>query len=266
MRSHTIVVLLLSVTLACTTSKATSAQTATLYDNFNQQFLSPSKWNTSGACFTANGQELECVREIQHGKLRLAHRSFGQNDSDSGAQFGEVNVRFTNAALIKGISTDLVIQDVEEVNCVANPTFFAAAAHFDGNFFNTGNGDPTDDIGAHIVFGRSFSDPPGQISIFSQLSRGFNFGIDFTWLGTVSIGTPITATLTWDQSNHQFIVSWTNHITHKKTQATLPYNFADAATPTNAYKEIGVNTSPANCTATPTWVYMETDFDNVYIQ
>jgi hypothetical protein len=266
MRAHTIVVLLLCVTIACATPKTTSAQTATLYDNFNEQFLSPAKWNTFGACFTTNGQELECVREIQHGKLRLAHRSFGQNDSDAGAQFGEVNVRFTNPALIKGISTDLVIQDVEEASCVANPTSFATAAHFDGNFFNTGSGDPSDDIGAHIVFGRTFSDPPGQISIFSQLSRGFSFGIDFTLLGTVSIGTPITATLTWDQSSHQFIASWTNRITHKRTQATLPYNFSDTDAATNAYKEIGVNTTPANCTATPAWAYMETDFDNVYIQ
>src|SRR5262245_66629589 len=46
-----------------------------LYDAFNQKFLDPTKWATSSPCFTWT--VLECLREIQHGQLRLAVRGSG---------------------------------------------------------------------------------------------------------------------------------------------------------------------------------------------
>jgi len=100
--------------LACLSGGAygQSLPPLTRYDNFNQKFLDPLKWNTWGACITSNWQGLECVREIQNGHLRLAHRGFGARDIDSGSQFGAANLNFANPSSIKSITTDLVVRDV----------------------------------------------------------------------------------------------------------------------------------------------------------
>lgn len=85
-----------------------------LYDNFDEKFLSPLKWNTYGACYTNNGMELECVREIRDESLHLAHRNFGNRDTNSGFQSGSANVSFVNPSGIKSITTDLVVRRIEE--------------------------------------------------------------------------------------------------------------------------------------------------------
>ncbi len=257
MKSIRIFAVVLLATLSC------AAQTTTLYDNFKEKFLDPSKWSTFSACFTNNGRELECVREIQNGKLRLAHRNFGNRDTDTGFQFGDANVVFAHPSLIKSITTDLAVIRIDESPCLANPEF-GGAAHIDATFFNTGSGNQSDDVGGHLGIGRGTSTPEGQLNVFGQISQGNNY-FAFTPLGNVPIGTPVTATLTWDQPNHQFLVSWVNLLTGLKTEATMPYSLADTTPATNPGKVLTANTFPANCTASQTSVYIEALFDNVYI-
>jgi hypothetical protein len=84
-------------------------------------------------------------------------------------------------------------------------------------------------------------------------------------IGHVSTGTPVTATLTWDKTNHRFIATATNHITHVKTQISLPYSFSDNTPATNPAKDLAVVNFPANCTSHPAWVYTEATFDNVRV-
>jgi len=243
---------------------AQSSAGLVLYDNFDERFLSPLKWNTFGACYTSNGKELECVREIRDERLRLAHRTFGERESDAGSQVGEASLYFANPGAIKSITTGLVIRNTQESSCAANPQYLGTRAHIHAIFFNSGSGNPNDDVGAQFVFGRSFSDPQGQISVFSQIFQGNNY-IGFIALGTFYIGTPITATVTWDQPNHQFIASWTNRITQVKMQTTMPYSYADTTPATDPSKRLSVVTFAANCTAQADWAYIEADFDNVYI-
>lgn len=206
-------------------SAALSGGSAAFYDNFNEKFLDPLRWNLSSSCFAGSGLEMECVREIQAGQLRLAHRNFGQQDSDAGYQFGSDTLTLANPASITNITTDLVVRDVEEVSCLANPEL-GAAASIDGTFFNTGTGNSNDDVGGHLAFGRVSTDPKGQITAFGQINQGPNF-FGYTSLGTVQVGTRITATLRWDQTNHQFVISWTNRVTGVKTQGTMPYSLSD---------------------------------------
>lgn len=241
-----------------------SAQKSIPYDDFNQRLLNPLKWNTFGACFTENGLELECTREIQGGQLRMVHRNFGQRDNDVGFQFGSASLSFANPASIKRITTDLLVRNIEESGCAANPQF-GGAAHIDATFFNTGTGDPNDDVGGHVAFGRAASDPAGQLTAYGQISQGYNYFAYFP-LGTVPMGTPVTVTLLWDQPNHQFIAGWANRITHEKTQSLMPYTLADTSAATNPSKVLTVNTFPSNCTANATWVYIEANFDNVFIE
>jgi hypothetical protein len=233
------------------------------YDNFHDRLLSPDRWALSDACGSDNGREMECVREIANGKLHLAHRQFGLRDSDQGTQFGIAQLNFANPWLIKSVSTDVVVQDIEEAGCPAN-TGYGGAAGIDATFFNTGTGDPNDDVAGHLALGRGVSDPPGQLTVFSQISHGGDF-FGYVWLGTVDMGTPVTMTLTWDQPNHQFRVSLINHTTHVKTQASMPYDLGDRTPATNPARTLLVGTLPANCTANATWVYVDATFDNVSV-
>lgn len=271
MRNKTVVGKFLLATVAVVVSSLSlagivAAQTTTshLYDNFSQPLLDPLKWTTSPACYTNNGQELECVRQIQNGHLHLAHRNFGNSDSDAGFQFGSSSVGFINPAAIKTISTDIVVENISEVSCAANPEL-GAAAHIDATFFNIGTGDPNDDVGGHIAFGRVATDPPGQLTAYGQISQGFNYFAYFP-LGTLTIGTPLTATLSWDQPQHRFLASWTNRITKVKTQVLMPYTLSDTTPAVNPTKVLTANTFPANCTANPAPVYIEAIFDNVSIE
>jgi hypothetical protein len=119
---------ILAVLFFATLSCAAQTPTTTLYDDFNQRFLNPSKWSTNTACFTTNGLEQECVREIQNGQLRLAHRNFGNRDTDQGSQFGGANVFFAHPARIKSITTEMTVIRSAESPCPANPDFGGGSA------------------------------------------------------------------------------------------------------------------------------------------
>lgn len=240
---------------------AQSSTNFVLYDNFDERFLSPLKWNTFGACFANNGMELECVREIRDENLQLALRNFGNRDTNVGFQFGQASLSFADPSGIKGFASDLVVRGVAESNCAANQSF-PPAAHIDGNFFNTGTGNSSDDIGGHIAFQ---PDPSGSVFVFAQISQGNNYFF-FLPMGNTATGTPIKATLAWDQPNHRFLVSWTDLRTNIKTEGIMPYSFTSDSTPaTNPMKILDVVTFPANCTANPTWQYIHATYSNVYV-
>lgn len=145
-----------------------SSTSLVLYDNFDERFLSPLKWEIGGPCYTSNGRGLECVQQIRDENLHLAHRNFGNRDTNLGFQFGSAAVSFVNPSRIKSITSDLVVRSVQESNCAANP-IFGPAAHIDATFFNTGTGNPSDDVGGHIGFGHNFSDPSGSVFVFGPI-------------------------------------------------------------------------------------------------
>ena len=241
------------------TRDAVQTVTTRLYDDFNTEFLSPALWNTF--CY-ASSVSLECVVEIQDGQLRLARRVSGQRNSDAGFQNGSTTASFSNPASIKSITTDLVVEDVRESPCATNPSF-GGNAGIVGTFFNGGSGDPSEDVGAQVVFGRAFSDPRAQLTVLAQY---FQNGIYTNLaLGNVPLGTPVTAILTWDKPNHQFLMSWTNDVTHVTTERAMLYPFSDITPAANSTKSLQVDSLPANCTATQTWVYVDSAFDNVYV-
>ena len=259
MKHKRLLAVLLLSTLPC------AAQSKILYDNFNHKFLDPSRWSPYSACYAGAGLELECVRTIEDGRLHLAHRTFGQRDSDTGLQVGTASVGFVNPVSIKSITADVAVRSVDEVPCAVNPAFGGNATIW-GVFFNAGSGDSSDDVGAQVVVGRVASDPPGQLTVNTQIFRNGDYSIDYQTLGTIPLGTPVTATLRWDPPNHQFLVSWTNKITHATTATTLPYSFSDTTPAASPNKVLEVVGAPTNCTANPTSVYVDALFDNVYVK
>jgi hypothetical protein len=206
---------------------------------------------------------MECVRSIRTGKLLLAHRNFGQRDSDTGNQFGSSFLNVINPGPITSITADIVVRAIEEAPCAANPQF-GGAVQINATFFNTGTGNSADDVGVQFVLSRMFTDPKGQLFVWAQIFQGFTY-FGSVPIGNATIGTPITATLTWDRANHQFIATQTDDITHVKNQITLPYSFSDSTPATNPAKQLTVVNFPANCTRHPAWVYTEAAFDNVRV-
>jgi hypothetical protein len=236
------------------------AQTTTPYDNFSQRFLNQSLWFSVCGGFSVTEN---CATDVAAGTLHLARGMTGNNDTDTGTNYGQGTVFFLNPAGIKSISTDIVVLDISEVSCAANPGF-GGHADIIGRFFNAGDGTENDDVGASIFIGRSASDPKGQLSIGANFFHNNDFN-HFLPLGTVEIGTPITARVAWDQANHRFLYSWTNKLTHVTTPGVLSYNLSDTTPAADPEKHLDVEIFPANCTAAPTWEHAEALFDNVYI-
>jgi hypothetical protein len=253
-KHYGLLAMLILATLPC------AAQTQTLYDDFDHRYINPTLWNTE--CFTFELSQ-ECVIEIQDEHLRLARRVTGDQGSNAGFQFGSAGAQFRNPVPIKSITTDLLVRNITEAPCAANPGF---GGHGDiiARFFNAGNGTQSDDVGASIAFGRGASDPKGQLSVIGGYFHNGDYSHN-VWLGNVSVGTPVTATVKWDQGNHLFFFSWTNKTTNVTTSDVLVYPFSDTTPAADPEKHLDVEVFPTNCTATQTWVYAETLFSNVYV-
>jgi hypothetical protein len=239
-----------------------AAQTLKLYDNFDHKFINPSKWAYS-LCFSSNGLEMECVREIRDDQLHLTHRHFGVQANDGGQQNGSALVGFANAQNIKAIRADVTVRSNLEVACAANPSFGSNTGLW-GTFFNAGSGSPNDDVGAALNLKRVASDPLGQLNVIGQT---FHAGIysPYTSLGWVRIGTPVTITLAWDQANHQFVISLTNKITHVTTKATMPYTLGDMTPVAGPAKVMEAGGFASDCASSATSLYVDAVFANVYI-
>lgn len=257
MKNHNrLVALLIFASLPC------AAQTLTLYDNFDHKFINPSRW-AYAFCSPEDGPELECVREIRDEQLHFSHRAFGLNSSNTGQNNGGAGVGFAKSETIKTIKTDLVVRSVLEVPCATNGSFGSSAGIW-GTFFNTGSGNPNDDAGAQLGVTRFSWMPAGQLIVRGQTFSASGYS-DFFTIGTVTIGTPITITLGWDQPNHQFVISFTDKLTNVTTTGTMPYAFSDTTPVAGPAKNLEVNGFAANCTANPTSNYVDALFGKVYV-
>jgi hypothetical protein len=85
-------------------------------------------------------------------------------------------------------------------------------------------------------------------------------------VGNYPLGTELTATLTWDRANHQFVA---------KTRATddegpwaqveIPYSVSDTTPPANPMKALQTSLETLNCTSAKTFGQVESTFDNVIV-
>lgn len=248
--------ILIFVTLPC------AAQTLKLYDDFNHKFIDPSKWGYA-LCFSGNGLEMECVREINDGQLHLTHRHFGVRVDDGNLQNGSATMGFANANNIKAIRTDVTVRSSVEVPCAANPSFGSGVGIW-GKFFNAGSGDPNDDVGATVNLGRHSYDPPQQLNLMAQV---FHAGIytQPALVGSTTIGTPVTISASWDQPNHQFTFHLTNKATHVTTSLNIPYTFSDTTLAADPGKVLEASGWASDCAANATSIYVDAVFANVYV-
>jgi hypothetical protein len=256
MKNHyRLVSLLIFVTLQCV------AQSGTLYDNFEKKVLNQTLWYSTCGGFSVTEN---CSTDTQDEHLHLARGLTGNNDSNSGTNGGAATVFFVGPVAITSITADILVRRIDEVSCAANPVGFGGHADIIARFFNSGDGTTNGDVGATIFIGRSASDPKGQLGVIGNY---FNNG-DYShtvWLANVQMGTPITASLTWDQANHRFLYSVTNKVTHITNTGILAYPFSDTTPAADGEKHLDVEIFPDNCTSNSTWVHADALFDNVYV-
>jgi hypothetical protein len=233
------------------------------YDNFNQRFLNPNKWATSSPCFTWT--VLDCVREIQNGQLRLAVRGYGASDSNQGGQYGESELHFLRPATIKSVATQMVVKRVSASVCSDNPSQTGGHAIVMGTFFNSGTGDPIDDVQALLLFDNSPPNDPAGVVIAGGILHWQGQFFGGVQLGTVNFGQKINVQLTWDRANHQFVAGWTDIATGVVTQRTMPYDMPDSFPASAPDKLIGVRVFTPNCPSTHAFSDLEATFDNVMV-
>jgi hypothetical protein len=234
----------------------------TPFDNFNQEFLSPTKWLQTPACPYWT-QELECVREIQFGQLRLAVRNYGDPNSNVGVQNGNSALYFSNPAAIDGFMSTVVIRRTSATACVANMGAFAnAQAILAGSFFNNG----TYDVWAFLTMGHDPSMDKGFVWANLLLQRQPGGSQDSVDLGGFYVGETVIAELEWDKLNHRFFARLVRTKTGEVFQQFLPYTDSDTAPPSAPQRLLGVSSYPPNCVGVRTWAGTEATFDNVMIK
>jgi hypothetical protein len=233
------------------------------YDTFNEQWLNPTKWIPNGpGC--ERGFTMECVREIQNGRLRLAVRNIGATDSDLGSQFAESDVYFVNPNSINSTTADVTLSRFSGLACPANTDQPSRTiVKIQGNFFNTGSGDPVDDISDEVDMWVDPSNP--KTMIVGNWFTGSGLGIG-TPIGNYPLGTPLRLYNTWDKANHQFIsVVQVIGESDPGKRVVVPYTVSDTTLPAYAEKQLTTFVYSQNCTSAQTFAQVEAFFDNVMI-
>lgn len=211
-------------------------------------------------------RKLECVREIRENKLRLVARNFGARNSDSGIQWSESEVYFTKPNLINSITAD-VTASFSGTACPTNNTDYThTQVQIGGAFFNTGSGNPSDDIAVWLIDWIDSTKPTTQlISVYWGYS--YPGTATDTFLTTYPVGTKLTATLKWDEANHQFI--GTTKVKGEQDQTAqrvvIPYPNPDTTPPASPVKSLQASQHTLNCTSAPTYGQVEATFDNVIV-
>jgi hypothetical protein len=258
-----IIALLAFGALAQSQVKSTTTEQV-YYDTFNEQWLNPDKWQPIGP-FCGQGLTLECVREIQNGQLRLALRNMGDGGSDSDGQYSDDQLIFTNPSAIRSVTVDVTLRQVQLVACPTNTDLATRAiAKINGTFFNTGSGDPADDVG-DSVFLYTDTTIPKTISVVNWFcsANGPCYGFEFA---RYPVGTPLTVTNSWDKANHQFVSTVkTKWEPGPGKRGVMPYSVSDTTPPVNIDRSLNVTVTTPNCTSARTFSHAEALFDNVMI-
>jgi hypothetical protein len=87
------------------------------------------------------------------GQLRLAVRQFETTNSDSGFQFADSVLYFSNPNAINSITTDITMGSFSGTSCSTNPTAVSRTmTSVGGVYFNTGSGQSADDVNDMVFF------------------------------------------------------------------------------------------------------------------
>jgi len=229
------------------------------YDTFNDKWINPNKWQATIP--QAWGNPLEIVREVRNGQLRLAIRNTGRTDSNSGSEGAENELYFVKPDHITSITADLTVLSAKGITCPASSDFPSGVQlTIGGSFFNTGTGDPAQDVAGLLVANSEYWDPK---ALDVGLWWGNGEENHWTHMLDVPIGQWFTWYIKWDQANHRFIGRvWANGV---ETEVLVPYSVPDSTPVAAPSKSVAESVTSQNCTAPRTFSHAEALFDNVMI-
>ncbi len=239
------------------------------YDTFNQNFLDPTKWALVPTCSgtqyldtTASINLLDCARLIQNGKLRLMVKAYGHTDSDTDRQFGPSELYFASPNSIQSILLTFRIAHTDPIGCPTNSTDAIGQVLVAGTFFNTGTGDPKDDVNVVFLTQRLATDSPGMVhagaALFSQ-----NAGFGWLDLGAHPVGVLMNLRMVWDQPHHKFVFRLGEPAGVQS--GTLPYALPDTMLPVVPMKLLAARAFVPNCTSQLTSAGIDVSFDNIFV-
>ncbi len=232
------------------------SQTPGIYDDFNQRWIDPSRWLTGApGCW---GLSLECVREIQNGQLRLLARNIGWNGANSNIQWSQSDLFFPAANNITSITSDVTVRQAMGTDCALNPEKSGAQVRIGGTFFNSGSGNPGDDLTAYVI-----ANHYGNVVDYG-IWWGWQTQSQWTHVAYIAMGTPVTTTFRWDRANHRFVATLKAPVGLYFQQAS-GYSIPDVNLAANPSKSLSAATYAPNCTVQNTSSYVEASFDNVII-
>jgi hypothetical protein len=195
-----------------------------LYDSFGQTYLDPARWYNGYQCGAPTA--MECDRDILNHQLHLRVHAYGSTTSDTGSLYGVSEVALSSTAM-----TDLVValtvRKADSQGCPTNPgSNTHGHALLYGTFFNGGGGTPADDVQAFLAFDRYSTDPPGVLEVVGFLGYQGQF-LGFVDLGQINVGEQVGAELTWDKSNHRFVVRLFRPTYHTTAEQSMTYSMSD---------------------------------------
>ena len=150
------------------------------YDTFKGPWIDVDKWIPwQPGCI--GGTTLECVREIQQGRLRMVNRTISGTN-----QWGSTAMAMANPDSVTSISFDVTQTWANIVGCSSqSPTVGAVA--FEGTFFNAGSGNSEDNVTNSVLIWVTDNDP-AMAHVFALLN-GPNGTVN-TPIGEYPVGTP----------------------------------------------------------------------------
>jgi hypothetical protein len=244
---------------------------AKVYDSFNGGLLDPFKWApATNPCF---GNNLECVRDIEHGHLRLAVRNTGRRDSNSGIEWSASNLQFPSsvAAGLTSISAKITVRQYDGIGCPANiDDRTHTQVMIGGNYFNSGTGDPGDDVTGLLIVWIDTTDPT-TMNVGNWWGWGEAHGYLGYWnpVASYPLGTPLEVNFTWDRPNHQFVASVrVEGDPGPGTQVAASYGdygVSDELLAADPSKRLSAETHTLNCTDTLTVNHVDALFDRVVV-
>lgn len=236
------------------------------YDTFNGPWIDPQRWLAlprTDPCRDSTNS-MECIREIQGGKLRLLVKSYGARDTNDGGQWGTANLVSARQPQ-RNMSVDFVVKNATAIDCDSTGGQSQVTAQLSIPFFNAGtNNDPRDSVTAFVLI----QSHPGWPGVMWAYAAYDYHGVWTNGPGgmAVPVGTPVRVALVWDQAHNKFTATLTNLQSSQQVTSDMPYTESVMAVPyVWSLPILAVVASPSNCVAAPTSASVEATFDNVTI-
>lgn len=257
-------------------ARAPALETLTLYDNFDNPLINPTRWTGSSS------DTLEILKSIVFpvagdGELRMEARAYGLRTS---ALIGEgrnssnrLRFRRPDPNVIRAMRATIRVKSAAAVGCpTVGSEITQSRLRLTGYFFNAGNGElgrAADDVQGRIEVRRLSNDRvTNQLNVRAVVIRCtdtdcFRSETLFNQtLGTILVGETATVLMQWDPSTNLilFQLNATPMVgfTYALSDTTPPMNFFDK-------KYIEINHFIGSCVAAQTSAFMSADVDNIFL-